>query len=180
VAFVLLLIIGLEGCKLYRTHHRATSGFAVALLTPGPVSDGSWNAAAYQGLQLIKTRLDAETALVQTTSPANFEDSFRDFVSRGFNLVFAHGFEYTYAALKVAHDFPNTCFMISSGSASSGNVTSLTFNFDQATYVEGILAAGVSKTGVAGVIGGVELPTIKLTFESFKRGFLSMRPHGRI
>jgi basic membrane protein A and related proteins len=165
VAFVLLQIIGREGYKLYRSHHRASSGFVVALLTPGPVSDAGWNAAAYEGLQLIKTRLDAETALVQITSPADFEYSFRDFVPREFNLLFAHGFEYTDAALKVVHDFPNTCFVISSGSTSLGNVASLIFNFDQAAYVEGILAAGVSKTGVADAIGGVELPTIKLTFE---------------
>lgn len=180
MAFVVFQVIVLGGCGPHPSRSTTVSGFGVALLTPGPVSDGGWNAAAYEGLELIKTRLGAKTALVQTTSPADFEDSFRDFASRGFNLVFAHGFEYTDAALKVAQDFPNTYFVVSSGGASSHNVASLTFNFDQATYVEGILAAGVSKSGVAGAIGGVELPTIKLTFEGFKRGFLSMRPNGRL
>ncbi len=180
LVFVLLQVTGLGACSRDRTSPTTASGFRVALLTPGPVSDSGWNAAAYEGLELIKTRLGAETALVQTMSPADFEDSFRDFGSRGFNLVFAHGFEYTDAALKVAQDFPKTYFVVSSGGASSRNVASLTFNFDQATYVEGILAAGVSKTGVAGAIGGVELPAIKLTFEGFKRGFLSVRPNGRI
>ena len=180
VVFVLFPVIAFIGCSPHRTRPMTPGGFGVALLTPGPVSDGGWNAAAYEGLQLIKARLGAVTALVQTTSPADFEDSFRDFASRGFNLVFAHGFEYTDAALKVAQSFPNTYFVVSSGGASSSNVASLTFNFDQATYVEGILAAGVSQTGVAGAIGGVELPAIKLTFEGFKRGFLSVRPNGRI
>ncbi len=180
MVFVLIQLIGLESCRPERMSPTTASGFRVALLTPGPVSDSGWNAAAYEGLELIKTRLGAETALVQTMSPADFEDSFRDFGSRGFNLVFAHGFEYTDAALHVAQDFPNTYFVVSSGGASSRNVASLTFNFDQATYVEGILAASVSKTGVAGAIGGVELPSIKLTFEGFKRGFLSVRPNGRI
>jgi basic membrane lipoprotein Med (substrate-binding protein (PBP1-ABC) superfamily) len=180
VVLMLLAVIGLASCSRDHTNSTTASGFRVALLTPGPVSDGGWNAAAYEGLELIKTRLGAQTALVQTTSPADFEDSFRDFAARGFNLVFAHGFEYTDAALAVGRDFPNTYFAVSSGSASSRNVASLTFNFDQATYVEGIIAAGVSKTGVAGAIGGVELPTIKATFEGFKRGFLSVRPGGRI
>src|SRR5207249_3238188 len=66
--------------------HKVGNGssiFRVALLTPGPVSDAGWNAAAYQGLELIKSKLGAETALVQTTSPADFEDSMRDFASRG-------------------------------------------------------------------------------------------------
>ncbi len=154
--------------------------FRVALLTPGPVSDAGWNAAAYEGLQLIKVKLGADTALVQTKSPADFEDAFRDFASRGFDLIFAHGFEYTDSALEVARSFPNTYFVVSSGSESSPNVASITFNVDQATYVEGVLAAGVSKTGVVGAVGGIELPSIKLFFEGFKRGFLSVQPKGRI
>jgi basic membrane protein A and related proteins len=156
------------------------AAFKVALLTPGPVSDAGWNAAAYEGLQLIKTKLGAETALVQTKSPADFDDAFRDFASRGFDLIFAHGFEYTDSALEVARSFPQTYFVVSSGSQSSANVASITFNVDQATYVEGVLAAGVSKSGIVGAVGGIELPSIKLFFEGFKRGFLSVRPKGRI
>jgi basic membrane lipoprotein Med (substrate-binding protein (PBP1-ABC) superfamily) len=117
---------------------------------------------------------------VQTKSPADFDDAFRDFASRGFDLIFAHGFEYTDSALEVARSFPNTYFVVSSGSESSKNVASVTFNVDQATYVEGVLAAGVSKTGVVGAVGGIELPSIKLFFEGFKRGFLAEQPKGRI
>jgi basic membrane lipoprotein Med (substrate-binding protein (PBP1-ABC) superfamily) len=47
------------------------------------VSDAGWNAAAFHGLQEIKQALNVETALVQTQSPADFEDSLRDFASRG-------------------------------------------------------------------------------------------------
>jgi basic membrane protein A len=177
---VLLAVIGVGSCKPDRSGFTSPPALQVALLTPGPVSDGGWNAAAYEGLQLIKARLGAETALVQTASPADFEDSMRDFAARGFNLVFAHGFEYMDAALTVAKDFPNTDFVVSSGDSSSRNVASVTYNFDQATFVEGIIAAGVSKSGVAGAIGGVELPTIRATFEGFKRGFLAVRPGGRI
>ena len=147
---------------------------------PGPVSDAGWNAAAFDGLQLIKDKLGAETALVQTRSPADFEDGFRDFASRGFNLIFAHGYEYTDSAISVARDFPKVYFVVSSGSQSSRNVASLTFKFDQAAYAEGVLAGGVTKTGVVGAIGGIELPSIRQTFEGFKRGFLSVRPKGRM
>jgi basic membrane protein A and related proteins len=182
-ASLLLLQIGLLGsCTSHPSTEAkpAAAAFKVALLTPGPVSDAGWNAAAYHGLEMVKDKLGAETALVQTKSPADFEDAFRDFASRGFNLIFAHGFEYTDSALEVARSFPNTYFVVSSGSESSANVASITFNVDQATYVEGVLAAGVSKTGVVGAVGGIELPSIKLFFEGFKRGFLAVNPKGRI
>jgi basic membrane protein A len=172
--------ISLAACTSPRKVRAESSIFRVALLTPGPVSDAGWNAAAFDGLQLIKNKLGAETALVQTRSPADFDDGFRDFASRGFNLIFAHGYEYTDSAIGVARDFPGVTFVVSSGSESSRNVASLTFKFDQAAYAEGVLAGGVTKTGVVGAIGGIELPSIRQTFEGFKRGFLSVRPNGRL
>ena len=181
-ALVAVILLAFCAC------HRGTGGsastsperFKVALMTPGPVSDAGWNAAAFEGLQLVKTQLGAETALDQTTSPADFEDAFRDFASRGFDLIFAHGFEYTDTALKVAKLFPNTDFIVTSGSGSSTNVASLSFKIEEAAYVEGVLAGGVSKSGVVGAIGGIELPSIRLTFDGFRRGFLAARPHGRL
>jgi basic membrane protein A len=182
IALLFVLLTLLAACTSPHSSDAkpASTAFKVALLTPGPVSDAGWNAAAYQGIELIKAKLGADTALVQTKSPADFEDAFRDFATRGFDLIFAHGFEYTDSALEVAHSFPNTYFVVSSGSESSANVASITFNVDQATYVEGVLAAGVSKTGVVGAVGGIELPSIKLFFDGFKRGFLSANPKGRI
>jgi basic membrane protein A len=154
--------------------------FSVALLTPGPVSDAGWNAAAFDGLQLIKRTLGAQTAMVQTTSPADFEDAMRDFAARGFNVVFAHGFEYTDTALKVARSFPKTIFIVTSGSGSSGNVSSVSFKIEEGAYVEGALAGAMSKTGIVGCIGGIELPAIRLTFNGFKKGLLSTRHDGRV
>jgi basic membrane protein A len=184
-AFLMLLVAiasGSAACRTTATSKGAPGAapFRVALLTPGPVSDAGWNAAAFDGLQLIKRRLGAQTALVQTTSPADFDDAFRDFASRGFNLVFAHGFEYTDSALNAGKEFPRTYFVVTSGSASSANVASISFKIEQAAYVEGVLAGAMSKTGVAGMIGGIELPAIKLTFDGFRRGFMSAHPHGRV
>ncbi len=177
---IVVVSFGLGACTSSHKSPADPSEFRVALLTPGSISDAGWNAAAYDGLQLIKNKLDAETALVQTRSPADFEDGFRDFASRGFNLIFAHGYEYTDAAINVARDFPKVYFVVSSGSQFSRNVASLSFKFDQAAYAEGVLAGGVTKTGIVGAIGGIELPSIRLTFEGFKRGFLSVRPKGRM
>src|SRR6202158_5996254 len=180
LAALVMVPVVMAACISHTADSVNSSHFRVALLTPGPVSDAGWNAAAVDGLQLIKAKLGAETAMVQTQSPTDFEDGFRDFAARGFNLIFAHGYEYTDAAISVARDFPNTYFVVSSGSESSRNVASLTFKVDDAAFVEGILAGGVSKSGVVGAIGGVELPSIKLTFDAFRRGFLSVRPKGRM
>ncbi|HEY2523414.1 MAG TPA: BMP family protein [Candidatus Binataceae bacterium] len=179
-ALTICAIISFAACTSPHKTPSSAAVFRVALLTPGPVSDAGWNAAAFDGLRLIKEKLGAETALVQTRSPADFDDGFRDFASRGFNLIFAHGYEYTDSAISVARDFPQVYFVVSSGSQSSRNVASVTFKFDQAAYAEGVLAGGVTRTGVVGAIGGIELPSIRQTFDGFRRGFLSVRPKGRV
>jgi basic membrane protein A len=178
-ATALALVFAAGGCRS-REDNRNGPQFKVALLTPGPVSDAGWNAAAFDGLQLVKKDLGADTAMVQTQSPADFEDAMRDFASRGFSIVFAHGFEYTDTALKVAKLFPRTWFIVTSGSGSAANVASISFKIEQAAYVEGVVAGVMSKNGVVGAIGGIELPAVRLTFEGFKRGFQSVRPDGRV
>jgi len=176
-----LMMLSLAACRSESgAGATAPASFKVALLTPGPVSDAGWNASAFEGLELIRQKLSADTAMVQTTSPADFEDAFRDFGTRGFKLIFAHGFEYTDTALKVAKLFPDTTFVVTSGSGSSENVASLSFKIEEAAYVLGVLAAGVSKTGVIGAVGGIQLPSIRFTFEGYKRGFLATRPEGRV
>jgi len=154
----------------------AGAAFKVALLTPGPVSDAGWNALAYEGLLLIRDRLGAEVAQVQTTTPAQFEEGFRDFARRGYQLVFGHGFEFQDAAAAVAPDFPKTVFITTSGNTVRPNVAPLRFMLEEATYLEGMLAAGVSKTGKAGVVGGIQIPSVTSTVQAFIAGTKVLNP----
>jgi basic membrane protein A and related proteins len=150
--------------------------FKVALLNPGPVSDAGWNALAYEGLLAIRDQLGAQVAQIQTTTPAQFEEGFRDFARRGFQLVIGHGFEFQDAAAAVAPDFPHTVFITTSGNTVRPNVAPLRFLLEQATYLEDMLAAQLSKTGKAGVVGGMEIPSVKSTILAFTAGAKAVRP----
>jgi basic membrane protein A len=154
----------------------AAAPFKVALLSPGPVSDAGWNALAYEGLLAIRDQLGAEIAQIQTKTPAEFEEGFRDFARRGYKLVFGHGFEFQDAAATVAPDFPGTVFITTSGNTVRTNVAPLRFMLEEATYLEGMLAAGMSKTGKAGVVGGIEIPSVKSTVIAFSAGAKAVRP----
>ncbi len=150
--------------------------FKVALLSPGPVSDAGWNALAYEGLLAIRDQLGAEVAQIQTKTPAEFEEGFRDFARRGYKLVFGHGFEFQDAAAAVAPDFPDTVFITTSGNTVRKNVAPIRFMLEEATYLEGMLAGGMSKTGKAGVVGGIEIPSVKSTIIAFQAGAKAVRP----
>lgn len=158
----------------------ASDAFRVALLTPGSVSDGGWNQGAYDGLRRIEAELGARVSHVETRTPAEFEEGFRDYASRGYDLVFGHGFEYQEAAARVAAEFPDTVFVTTSGSTLRPNVAPMVFELEQATYLCGLLAARMSRTGVAGMIGGIDLPSIRSTFLAFRAGFEGARAGGRV
>ncbi|HKB79443.1 MAG TPA: BMP family protein [Thermoanaerobaculia bacterium] len=148
----------------------------VGLLTPGSVNDNGWNAIAYEGLLRIRDTLGAEVSHQETKTPAEFEEGFRSYGARGFDLAFGHGFEFQDAALKAGAAYPQTVFITTSGSAVAKNVAPMVFQLEQATYLLGIIAARESKTGKAGLVGGIKLPSIESTFIAFTAGAHSVNP----
>jgi basic membrane lipoprotein Med (substrate-binding protein (PBP1-ABC) superfamily) len=174
----LALAFGLASASLLACGERTESanGFRVALLTPGSIADGGWNAGAYEGLEAIRDQLGAEIRHVETRTPAEFEEGFRDFAQRHFQLVFGHGFEYQEAAAKVGGEFPGTIFITTSGNTVRANVAPMVFELEQATYLAGFLGARMSQTGKLGLVGGIDLPSIRSTFVAFRAGAQAARP----
>ncbi len=154
--------------------------FRVALLTPGPISDQSWNSGAYRGLLEIRDSLGAQISNIETKTPAEFDENFRQYGSQGYDLVFGHGFEFQDAARRVAPEFPHTIFVTTSGSTAGPNLAGLTFGFDDASYLAGVLAGSMTRTNVIGVIGGTELPPVAASFRAFARGAREANPKIRI
>ena len=154
--------------------------FRVALLTPGPISDQSWNGGAYQGLMRIKDSLSASVSHIQTKTPAEFEEQFRQYGAQGYDLVFGHGFEFQDVARRVAPDFPRTVFVTTSGSTSGANLAGMEFAFADASYLAGMLAGAMTKSNTLGVIGGTELPPVTESFAAFSAGARRVNPQIKI
>ncbi len=146
------------------------AGFHVGLLTPGSIRDAGWNQSAYEGLLRIRDELGAGVAHQVTTTPQEFEAGFRDFAARGFALVFGHGFEFQDAAAQVGSEYPDTVFITTSGSTIRSNVAPIVFELEQATFVLGFVAAGISRNGRVAAIGGVKVPSVASTFDAFRAG----------
>jgi basic membrane lipoprotein Med (substrate-binding protein (PBP1-ABC) superfamily) len=154
--------------------------FTVALLTPGPISDQSWNGGAYEGLMHIRDSLGAQVSHIQTKTPAEFEENFRQYGASGYSLVFGHGFEFQDAAARVSPAFPKTVFVTTGGTRTSANVSAMSFAFEQPSYLAGMIAASVSKSGIIGCIGGTELPPVKSGFAAFAQGVHAVNPSARV
>src|SRR5437762_13120570 len=181
IALLALLVLNVEACGTSKrnspasdsaatTDSRIATGLRVALLTPGSISDQSWNGGAYQGLLRIRDSLGASISHIQTKTPAEFEEQFRQYGAQGYDLVFGHGFEFQDAARRVGPDFPKTIYITTSSSTSGANVAGIEFAFADASYLAGMLASSMTKTHILGAIGGTELPPVKQSFAAFEEG----------
>lgn len=168
----LALCVLLAGC--------AAKNPQVGLLTPGPISDHGWNEAAYKGLELIHEELRVPVGHVQVKTPSEFEQQFRDFAAHGAWLVFGHGFEFQDAAARVAPDFPRTVFITTSGSTIAPNVAPIVFELEQATWLCGMIAGKMTKSGKIGAVGGTEIPSITSTFLAFQGGVKAANPGAKV
>ncbi|HEY4320526.1 MAG TPA: BMP family protein [Gemmatimonadales bacterium] len=173
LALVAMLI---AGCARGGTQKAMAGAFKVALITPGSVADAAWNAGAYQGLHQLRDSLGAAISNIEAHTPAEQEEALRSYAAQGYAIVFGHGYEFQQPAERVAHDYPHTVFVITSGEHVVGNVVPLIFRIHEATYLAGMLAGAMTHTGKIGFIGGMELPPIKLGYDGWVQGARAVRP----
>lgn len=155
----------------------AGAALKVGLITVGPITDKGWSQTAYEGVQKVKTETGATVSQpVENPGLAAVEGALRNLSQDGNTLVFANGSEYDDAAKKVAPDLPNTTISIINGRSVAKNLMPIQFDFNQATYVAGMIAAGMSKTGKIGCVGPTEIPVIKDCFAAFEKGAKAEKP----
>ena len=142
----------------------------VALVLPGSANDKGWNQEAYDGLEKIKD-LGCETAYSENVQASDYETIFRGYADQGFNVVFGHGTEFEDAAEKVAEDYPDTIFCITSSDLSQDpNVCSLQNLNNEQGFIAGVVAALATESKKVAAIGGMEIPSIQSYIMGFEQG----------
>lgn len=149
----------------------------VALLLSGPISDMGWNASAYEGLKQAEEEYGIETAYTESIAQSDIEEVFRGFAQQGFDLIIGHGFQFGDAALKVAPEFPDVKFVVTSSSITQEpNLGSTNLDNVQQGFLMGAAAAILSESGVVAGIGGQEMPPIVGSVEGFIQGAKYVNP----
>ncbi|KAF0092400.1 MAG: hypothetical protein FD141_584 [Fusobacteria bacterium] len=174
LVIAIIAAIALVGCG--KTAEKEET-FKVALVINGSKTDGGWSQIAYDGLLKAEEKLDAEISVSENTKASDFEKVFRTYAKEGNNLVIGHGFEFGDAAMAVADEFPDVMFVITSSTVTNGKNVGSVSNFNlQAGFLQGSLAALMTKTNVVGSIGGKEIPTIVKTLVGFDLGAKYINP----
>jgi basic membrane protein A and related proteins len=165
-------IVSVTSCQKTET----ASSPRVGLITPGSVADAAWNSGAWEGLQLIRDSLGLAISHVEARTPSEQAEALRTYAAQGYDLVFGHGFEFQEPAERVSAEYPRTIFIITSGRRAVGNVAPLIFRLEEASYLAGMVAGGLSKSHVLGFVGGIELPPIEAAYQGWVNGARAVDP----
>lgn len=167
-----VVLLSLAGCA----NSTRPAGLRVGLITPGSIADAAWNSGAYAGLQEIHDSLELAISHIEARTPAEQDEALRSFAAQGYELVFAHGFEFQGPAERVSAQYPKTIFIVTSGSRAQGNVAPLIFRLEEASYLAGMVAGGLTRTNILGFVGGIELPPITAAYQGWVNGAKAVNP----
>jgi basic membrane lipoprotein Med (substrate-binding protein (PBP1-ABC) superfamily) len=159
--------------------------FRVAVVMPSAINDLAFSQSMYDTLVLIQEEMGAENfEFVYSENMFVVDDAaaaLRDYASQGYDLVIAHGSQYGSSLVEIAPEFPETSFahgttvdtFVDQGVT---NVFAYEARSEQGGYVNGVLAAALSQSGVLGVVGPIETGDAKLYVDGFALGAQATNP----
>jgi basic membrane lipoprotein Med (substrate-binding protein (PBP1-ABC) superfamily) len=183
---IIVLTIGLLAA-VFGGPAAAAEPFRIAIVMPSASTDMAFSQSMFGALKAVQKEMGGESALKIAYSEDMFKvpdaaAAIRDYASQGFNVVIAHGSQYGSSVQEIAKDFPKTTFAWGTHVDTFGlpNVHAYTAAAEQGGYVNGVLAAKLTKTKVIGVTGPVEIGDAKTYISGFTQGVASVDPSIRV
>ncbi len=153
----------------------------------GGIDDKSFNATAWKGIQNAMAELGIEGKFLESQQQADYAKNIQQFLSEDLDLIVTVGFLLGVDTATAAVENPDTNFAIvdyaypdcwegaepgkdCGSDVELENVLGLTFATDEAAFLAGYLAAGMTKTGKVGTFGGIKIPTVTIFMKGFEAG----------
>ncbi len=138
----------------------------------GGVDDKGFNQTAWKGVQDASASLGIEIKLLESRAETDYEPNINSFLGEGCDIIITVGFLLGDATQKAAEANPDTKFSIVDYAYDPvvPNILGQVFATDEAAFLAGYLAAGVSETGIVGTFGGINIPPVTIFMDGFVRG----------
>ena len=104
--------------------------------------------------------------------PSEYEPNIAGYAAKGYNLIIAHGSQYGSTIEQLAPQYPKTSFAWGTAGSTFGlkNVFAYEANSNEGGYVQGYMAALLSKSKVLGICGPIATGDAKLYVDGFQAG----------
>lgn len=172
-AFSLVIVVALliSGCA--PKAQQAAKGLKVGQVTDmGGIDDKTFNATAWKGVERAMKELGVQGKYLESKQQTDYAKNINEFLQQKYDLIVTVGFLLGEDTQKAAQANPNAKFAIVDYAYDPviPNVLGLTFATDQAAFLAGYLAAGMTKTGKVGTFGGIEIPPVTIFMVGFAEG----------
>jgi len=191
VAILVVLSTGLVACGGSSADIKK-----VGLVTDvGTLEDKSFNEASWIGAQAGAKALGGTASNIVTKTSSDYAANIKTFVDQGYGIIVTSGFALGDATAIAAKQYPKVKFIgtdqgvcvdetgkgdptfACKGDAKTllPNYQGLVYKEEQVGYLAGVLAAGVSKTGVIGTVGGINtIPPVVRYINGYRNGAASV------
>jgi simple sugar transport system substrate-binding protein len=164
-------------------HASAADKLKVGFIGVGPIGDLGWTFQHDVGRQaMVKALGDkVDTTFVENVPEgADAERAIEQLARTGHKLIFTTSFGFMDPTIKVAAKYPNAFFEHCTGFKRAANVSTYAARFYEGRYIQGQIAAKMSKTGVIGYIVSFPIPEVISGINSTMLGAQSINPNMKI
>jgi len=175
-SMILLSAFVLFGCSSSSTESSTTSDgpVKVGLITSGLQDDLGWNQGLIEGAKKLEKDGLISVTIVEQGYNVTAEDTVRaasDLAEAGNAIVIAHSFNYGEPVKTMIDKYPDVLFAYAGGFGDIvKNLADYSQPFYEAAFLAGILAGGVSKTGILGGTAGFDIPVCHAMLMAFADG----------
>ncbi|MGA9915364.1 BMP family ABC transporter substrate-binding protein [Paraburkholderia sp.] len=151
----------------------------IAFVYPGNISDGGWSFSHDLGRKALEKQFGDKVSISVSEAVPEGPDServFRELAAQGNKLIFGAAFGYMDPMLKVAKNSKGVKFEDATGYNSSENMRVYDSRTFEGAYLAGVLAGGMTKTGVLGIVGSVPNLEVLRKIDCFTLGAQSVNP----
>ena len=160
----------------------------------GGVDDEGFNEFSINGLERAKKELGIDTRIYVSKSADDYLPNLTAAAEDEHDLVIAVGFKLVPAVIEVATEFPETSFAgVDNGYGEAGNpecektktcvlpnTLGMIYPTEEAGYLAGVVAAGMTKTGTVSTVGGEKIPPVDNWIAGFQQGVKDTKPGTKV
>lgn len=139
----------------------------------GGKGDKSFNDAAIAGLEKIQQDYGIKPTIIESRMASQYYQNLEN-IAQANDLTIGVGFKMTDDLTKVAEANPDKHFLIIDGVSNAKNVKNVLFKEHEGSFLLGVIAGLMTKTGKVGFIGGVEGDVIGRFESGFAAGVYSV------
>jgi basic membrane protein A len=159
-----------------QTKESTTKLLKVAVVFPGPAEE-PWNNAIYQSLLKAKQAGKISLDLADNVGYPEFERVLREYSSRGYNLIVGDSFGSDDKLRRVAKQYPEVHYLFGSAlGPQPPNVGVFNSWIEETTYLTGVVAALMTKTGTVGIVTSFPQPGPNRKVNAFMAGAKTTNP----